>query len=235
MFTMKIYNKFKKIICCTLLLIVLSIACSGCHFYVTTEESISSKSSSKSSSYKGSSSSTGNFALKYKDQEMDFDEYLCIVASMIISLKEQTKNISSTNTVSSSEDEYKIKMMSTQLAKICLIVRQKSNQLSADLEEKTKKLVESSCSDTQIAEESQALGFNRYALRKCAEDVARIAILEKQNFDPGKLMSENQVTVNYEITNKVNIDQLVENIEKYIKDGGKFIKLDEKILQQKTI
>ena len=237
MFTMKIYNKFKKFICYTLLLIVLSLACSGCRFSITTEGSISSQSSSKSSSSKGSSSSTGNFALKYKDHTMDFDEYLYLMSCVIFGLAENAQNVDLTQFVNSGNVGGVpvvdwIKQTSIQRATNFLMAREKLEQLGKDLDENSKKWVQNFSSDKKTLEFAATLKVSQSGVKAHAEDYVKFTALQQKNIDLDSLESD-KLTLNNSVIEKIDISDLTKRVEECIKNGAKLI--DEKNSSAKNI
>ena len=226
MFTMKIYNKFKKIICCTLLLIVLSIACSGCHFNVTTENS----SSSQSSSSKGSSSSTGNFALKYKDQEMDFDEYLYIVVLRILSLVDlaKTQNASLAQVVSSENvdgqpaAEY-IKQASIQKSTEYLMAREKFQQMGKELDDESKKYAQDFASNPKNIEYAKTLGVSQNGVKIHGEDYMKLIYLKKSNTYLGNNPKDGELIVNDEVVDGIDLVDLAKRVDECLQNGARLI------------
>ena len=219
---MKIYNKFKKIICCALLLIVLSITCSGCHFNITTENPSSSRSSSQSSSSTKNSSSTGNFAMKYKNQEMDFDEYKMIMFYMITGLSKENQssiekgNLTLEEFVRSGSFEGQpaadwIKQSSVGYAKLALIAREKLKQAGKDLSQERKTSLDSLANESL----SKMCNISLNGIKNARQDHERLKILKQEKIDVSDAEMD-EVAVNENVIGKIDIFDLAKSAQTFL-------------------
>ena len=202
---------------------MLSSLLGGCQVSITT----GSSSSSESQASKSSSSSTANFALKYKDYEIDFDEYLYMVATIIISLKDETKNVGLEQFVSSGNISGQpvvdfVKQTSIQRATDFLIAREKFKQLGKDLDSKSKKWVQDFSSDSKTLEYAATLKVSQNGVKNHAEDYVKFTILKQKNIDLGK-PEDNELIVNEDIICKIDMVDLAKRVEECVKNGASLL------------
>ena len=213
----------QKVICLILSLLMLAFLLGGCRFNITT----GSSSSSESQASKSSSASSKNVAVKYKDHEMDFDEYLYMVSTIIGSLKDQAQNVSLEQFVSSGNINDQpvvdfVKQTSIQRATDFLMAREKCKQLGLYLDSTAKKWVQAVASDSKTLECAKILGVSQDAIKKQAEDYAKFTNLQRKNMDLGKL-EDNELIVNDEAIEKVDTIDLAKRVEECFKNGAAIV------------
>lgn len=214
-------NSFKilqKVICLIISILITASLLGGCKFSITT----GSSSSSESQASKSSSSSTEEFAAKYKDYEIDFDEYKMITVYMITGLLK--KNQSSIEKDHLTLEEFVrsgsfegqtaaswIKQNSLEYAKFALIAREKLKQLGKDLSQERKTYLDSLINESV----SEVYSVSLNAIKEARYDHERNKILEQENIDVSD--SElGEVTVNEDVIGKIDLIDLARSVQTFL-------------------
>ena len=221
-------KSFRKFMCCVLSLFILTYSLSGCTISVTNEKSSSGQSSSsKQESSSKESVPMGDFAVKYKDYEIDFDEYKMIVAMAIALLKDKPQNVGLDQFVSSGNISGQpvadfVSQSSIQRATDFLRSREKFKQLGKNLDSNSKKLLQDSISDSKTLQYIATLGVSKDVYKNYLEDYSKFCALKNGNIDLGEL-EVSEVTVNEDLIGKVDMIDLAKRVEECLKNGAHFV------------
>ena len=216
---MKSFKRLQKVICLIISLLMLASLLGGCQISITTESSSSSQAS------KSSSASTEEFAAKYKDYEIDFDEYKMITFYVISGLAEKVQslmekdNLTLEEFVRSGSFEGQpaaswIKQNSLEYAKLALVAREKLKTLGKDLSPERKKALTKDLEGEKFLEFSKIYNISLNAVKEALYDHVRILTLKQENIDVSD--SElGEVTVNEDVIEKIDIFDLAKSAQNF--------------------
>ncbi len=230
-------NNFKilqKVICLIISILVVASSLGGCQISITTEPSSSSESqTSKSSSSSQEKVPMGDFAVKYKDYEIDFDEYKVIMAMAIGLLKDKPQNVGLDQFVNSGNISGQpvadfVRQSSIQRATDFLRSREKLKQLGGDLNSDSKKLIQDSISDGKSLEHIATWGVSQDVYKNYLEDYFKFCALKKHNIYLDEL-EVSEVIVNEEVIGKIDMIDLAKRVEESLKDGAQIVDIAKSI------
>ena len=222
-------NSFKilqKVICLIISLLVVASLLGGCQISITTGSSSSSESqASKSSSSSKEKVPMGDFAVKYKDYEIDFDEYKMITFYMISGLAEKVQslmekdNLTLEEFVRSGSFEGQpaaswIKQNSLEYAKLALVAREKLKTLGKDLSPERKKALTNDLEGEKFLEFSKIYNISLNAVKEALYDHVRILTLKQENINVSE-SDRGAVTVNEEVISKIDIFDLAKSAQNF--------------------
>ena len=224
---MKSFKKLHKVICLIISILITASLLGGCEFSITTGSSSSRESQASKQESLAPESLPSDVAVKYKDYEIDFDEYKMIVAMAINSLKDKSQNVSLDQFVSSGNINGQpvadfVKQSSIQRATDFLRYREKFKQLGAYLDSKSKNLLQDAMSDSKSLEYVATFGVSQDVYKNYLEDYAKFCALKNGNIDLGE-PEVSEVTVNEEAIGKVDIFDLAKRVDECLKNGAQFV------------
>ena len=234
-------NNFKilqKVICLIISILVVASSLGGCQDSKKESSAPESSSSESSSSSKEESASKekvpmGDFAVKYKDYEIDFDEYKVIMAMAIGLLKDKPQNVGLDQFVNSGNISGEpvadfVRQSSIQRATDFLRSREKLKQLGGDLNSDSKKLIQDSISDGKSLEHIATWGVSQDVYKNYLEDYFKFCALKKHNIYLDEL-EVSEVIVNEEVIGKIDMIDLAKRVEESLKDGAQIVDIAKSI------